>query len=215
MTHSLHRQGTKENLTGDFTMFAIPAVGINVAGSGPKKRRFLEIALRNNVVNVGGSNLGNLATFTPEQLLERIQDGQAVQVCFNRKEDVINVLREVVAADIGLSIVVQGIREDVEECLARVGLKPHTVNHSLGVWGKIERLPSKEILEITTMCGHGLISTNLTKRCIEDVLAGRRTPREAAKILAVPCVCGIFNTARTEALLARLVERSKRDQKSS
>lgn len=209
MTHSLYRQGTRENLTGDFTMFAIPAVGINDKGSGPKKKKFLEIALRHNVVNVGGSNLGNLARYTPEELLERVQDGQAMQVCFNNKEDVINVLRETIEADLGLSIVVQGIREDVEACLAEVGLKPHTVNHALGVWGKTDLLPSKEVLEITTMCGHALVSANLTKRCIEDVLAGRKSPKEAANILAAPCVCGIFNTARAEALLERLALRSR------
>lgn len=205
MTHSLHRQGTRDNLTGDFTMFAMPAVGINVPGSGPKKKKFLEIALRNNVVNVGGSNLGNLAAYSPEELLERVQDGQALQVCFNCREDVVNVLRETMTADIGLSIVVQGIREDVQACLGEVGLKPHTVNHSLGVWGRTELLPGKEVLEITTMCGHALVSGNLTKSCIEDVLAGRKTPLEAAKILAAPCVCGIFNTARAEALLTRMV----------
>ena len=210
MTHSLYRQGTRENLTGDFTMFAIPAVGINVKGSGPKKRKFLEIALRHNVVNIGGSNLGNLATYTAEELLERVPDGQAMQVCFNSKEDVINVLRETIAADIGLSIVVQGIREDVEDCFRTVGLKPHTVNHALGVWGKTELLPDKQILEFTTMCGHALVSANLTKRCIDDVLSGRKTPKEGAKILAAPCVCGIFNTARAEALLARLLERAER-----
>ena len=208
MTHSLHRQGTRENLTGDITMFAMPAVGINVPGSGPKKKKFLEIALRNNVINVGGSNLGNLATYPPEELLERVLDGQAMQVCFNRKEDVINVLHETIAADIGLSIVVQGVREDVEACLTEVGLKPHTVNHSLGVWGRTELLPGKEVLEITTMCGHALISTNLTKNCIEDVLSGNKTPAEAAKVLTAPCVCGIFNTARAEAILTRLVSGS-------
>jgi hypothetical protein len=209
VTHSLHRQGTKENLTNDFTLFAIPAVGYNVEGSGPKRKKFLEIALRNNVVNVGASNMGNLAQYSPEELLERVVDGQAMQVCFNNREDVVNVLKETVEAGIDISIVVQGIREDVEACLAEAGLKPHTVNHSLGVWGKTDRLPEKDVLEITTMCGHALVSANLVKQCIEDVIAGRKTAREAAKLLSAPCVCGIFNTDRAEALLKRLAERAK------
>ena len=209
MTHSLHRQGTAENLKGDFTMFCMPAVGYNVEGSGPKKRRFLEIAMKHNLVNAGGSNMGNMSNYTIEELVEQVKDGQAMQVCFNSKEDVINVLRETAEADIGLSIVVQGIREDVEDCLQKTGLEFHSTNHSLGVWGKTERLPDKEILEITTMCGHALVSPNLTKKCIEDVMSGRKSSKEAAAILSAPCICGIFNNERAQALLDRIVERAK------
>ena len=45
MTHSLHREGTRENLSNDFTIYCLPAVGINDKGSGNKRWRFLEIAL--------------------------------------------------------------------------------------------------------------------------------------------------------------------------
>jgi hypothetical protein len=73
------------------------------------------------------------------------------------------------------------------------------------VWGKIEKLPSKEILEITTMCGHGLIGPNLVKACIDDIASGRITSAQAARILAGPCICGMFNTKRAELLLDKLV----------
>ena len=84
------------------------------------------------------------------------------------KEDVVNILKETPDANLGLSIIVQGIPEEVNNCLRQVGLKPHTVHHSLGVWGMTEKLPGTEILEITTMCGHGMTSPNLVRKCIKE-----------------------------------------------
>lgn len=216
MTHSLHREGTRENLSNDFTIYCLPAVGINDQDSGSKRSRFLEIALRNNAVNAGQADIGNIIAHSPQELAERVRDrfknspgdgvgdGMAPCICCSSKEDFINILKEAIEADFGLSIVVQGILEKVEDCLRQVGLKPHTVHHSLGVWGKAEKLPKKEVLEITTMCGHGMTTPNLVKKCIEEVISGKTTPREAARLLARPCICGIFNPSRAEALLKML-----------
>jgi len=221
MTHSLHREGTKENLSKDFTIYCLPAVGINDRDSGSKRWRFLEIALRNHAANAGQADIGNMIARSPEELSERVKarfqksagdgfgDGMAPCICFASKEDFINTLREAMDADFGLSIVVQGILEEVEDCLRQIGLKPHTTHHSLGVWGRTEKLPGKEILEITTMCGHGMTGPNLVRMCIEDVISGRSTPREAAEVLARPCICGIFNPDRAEALLKRIVQEHK------
>ena len=66
------------------------------------------------------------------------------------------------------------------------------------------RMTRKEILEITTMCGHGMTTPNLVKKCIEEVISGKMGPREAARLLARPCICGIFNPSRAEALLQRI-----------
>ena len=219
ITHSLHREGTRENLFNDFTMYCLPAVRINDKGSGSKRWRFLEIALRNNAVNAGQADIGNIVAHSPQELSERVRDrfknsagdgvgdGMAPCICCASKEDFVNILKETIEADLGLSIVVQGILEEVEDCLRQVGLKPHTVHHSLGVWGKTERLPGKEVLEITTMCGHGMTSPNLVKKCIEEVISGKNTPREAARLLARQCICGIFNPSRAEVLLKRIVSK--------
>ena len=72
-----------------------------------------------------------------------------------------------------------------------LGIKPHSINLSLDIWGKKEELPSEEILEFVTMCGHGLISQHLVKKVIEDVKSGKKTPRDAAVLIGQPCVCGI------------------------
>ena len=73
---------------------------------------------------------------------------------------------------------------------------------SLGVWGKTELLPSKEVLEITTMCGHAMVAANWVEKMIEDIKKGKTTPEKAAEKLAKPCECGIFNPTRAAELLA-------------
>jgi hypothetical protein len=221
MTHSLHREGTRENLASDFTIFCLPAVGFNDKGSGMKRWRFLEIALRNNAVNAGQADIGNIVAHSPQELSNKVKerfekspgdgmgDGMSPCICYASKENFVRILKETIEADLGLCIVVQGVLEEVEECLRQVGLKPHTVHHSLGVWGKTEKLPGKEILEITTMCGHGMTPPNLVRKCIEDVISGRTTPREAAELLARPCICGIFNPSRAEALLQLIASKRR------
>lgn len=178
MTHSLFRKGTEENLDNDYTILAITQKGINDVGSVEKKRRFLEIALRNNVVNSGGVGVGNLICNTKKKLLEGISDKNAVQVCFFNKEDVINVLKETIKEDLGISIVVQGLENNLTDILKKVGLQFHTVNHSLGIWGKTCLLPNEEILEITTMCGHAMVSANLVEQCIKDIKNGKTISKQ-------------------------------------
>ena len=85
-------------------------------------------------------------------------------------------------------------------CMA-ADIKRHTAQCSLGVWGKVERLPQAEILDISTMCGHGMISFNLVRRMATDVRNHSISLEEAAGIMAKPCVCGIFNPKRAEDLL--------------
>ena len=217
MTHSLHREGTKDNLSNDFTIYCLPAIGYNDKGSGSKRLRFLEIALRNNAVNVGLPGLGSLIKNSPEVMVEKVKnrfknsiedglgDGVSPCVCCDNRDSLINILKETIDADLGLSIMVQGVLEEVEACLKEVGLRPHTVHHSLGVWGKTEKLPDKELREITTMCGHGMTGPTLVKQCIEDVISGAATTKEGANVLAGQCICGIFNPTRADALLKKIV----------
>jgi hypothetical protein len=80
-------------------------------------------------------------------------------------------------------------------------LKPHTAFLSLGIRGKKALLLDDQVLQITTMCGHGMVSAKLTKTVIEKVKAGKVTPEVGARLLAQPCPCGIFNTERCSAIL--------------
>jgi hypothetical protein len=49
-----------------------------------------------------------------------------------------------------------------------------------------------------------MVSFNLVRKMIEYVKLRRLTPKEAARIMAKCCECGVFNPARAEALLERI-----------
>jgi hypothetical protein len=83
------------------------------------------------------------------------------------------------------------------QMFADVGDK-YQLEHSLGFWGAKHRLPEREILEFNTMCGHGMVSFNFIRKLIEYVKLRRLTPKEAAKIMAKCCECGVFNPIRAE-----------------
>ncbi|MFQ5997529.1 MAG: hypothetical protein ACE5KP_07915 [Dehalococcoidales bacterium] len=204
MTHTLHRRGTAESLSGDYVILTIQAVGINEDGAVPKMQEFLRIALRHNPVNIGSVDLGGRID-KPEEVIANLQ--KIAHVVFDNKEAVIEFLKELKEADLGMSVVVSGIYENVDQCLEKVGLKHHTANFSLGIWGKTEKLPSDDILEVTTMCGHALISPSLVKAMVAEIKAGTKTPEAAAKVLMPQCACGVFNPARAAKLMAAMAKK--------
>ncbi len=202
MTHSLHRRGTAESLSEDYVILMLPAVGINDKGHEPKLRKFMELALHHNPVNLGSMEMGNMYSHKVEEVLDAAHG--IVHAVFDNPKAVSEFLAELKEADLGQSVVVSGIFKSVDECLAKAGLKHHTANFSLGIWGRTEKLPGENILEITTMCGHGLIAANLVKSLVDEIKDGRKTPEAAAKELAPQCACGIFNPARATKLLAAM-----------
>ena len=203
MTHTLHRRGTRESLSEDYTIMMLQSVGINDEGHIPKIQEFLRIALRHNPKNIGSVTMGGMLDRPEEVIANASKIGHAV---FDNKEDLTTVLKELKKADLGISVIVGGIFENVDECLEKAGLKHHTANFSLGIWGKTERLPGDDILEVTTMCGHALISPNLVKAMVKEIKVGTKTPEKAAKTLMPQCACGVFNPARAAKLLAAMAK---------
>ena len=67
-----------------------------------------------------------------------------------------------------------------------------------------EKLPAPEILEFTTMCGHGIISRYLVEDIIERVKAGKMSAKNGAIEIGKQCCCGIYNPDRGEKLLQAL-----------
>jgi len=198
MTHTLHRRGSAESLSGDYVMMMLQAIGFNEEGNTPKIQEFLRIALRHNAVNIGSVSGGGMKEKSEDVIANADKIGQAV---FTNQEDVTAALKELKEKDLGISVIVSGIYEKVDECLAKAGLKHHTGNFSLGIWGRTEKLPSNEVLEITTMCGHALIAPNLVKEMVKEIKAGAKKPEEAAKVLAPQCACGVFNIKRAADLM--------------
>ncbi len=204
MTHCLQRRGTAESLSEEYLMLSIPAVGINDNGHAAKLQEFLRIALRHDPKNIGCVRLGGIYRYTVEEVIAGASG--YVHAVFDNPQTVTQVLRELKEADLGISIVVSGINDSVNECCQKAGLKRHTVELSLGIWGKTEKLPSNDILEVTTMCGHGLVSANLVKFLVGEIKAGTKTPEDAAKELTPNCTCGIFNPVRATKLLAAMAK---------
>ena len=204
MTHTLHRRGTAESLSGDYVMLMIQAIGINEDGHIPKIQEFLRIALRHKPVNIGSVDMGGMID-KPEEVIANVS--KIGHVVFDNKEAVTTVLKELKEADLGLSVVVSGIYGNVDECIEKAGLKHHTANFSLGIWGRTEKLPSNDILEVTTMCGHALIAPNLVKSMVAEIKAGTKTPEAAAKVLMPQCACGVFNPSRAAKLLTAMAKK--------
>ncbi|MBS7651779.1 MAG: hypothetical protein QW638_04870 [Candidatus Bathyarchaeia archaeon] len=232
MTHTNHRRGSRESLSRDFVILSMiePTSEAQRTYRGPleeRVRRFLEICGRYRPVAIAaraqGRRLRYLKGWTPEMnsgihqaasleeviRCEEIEGGVGHAVYADR-EAVIDVLRELREADLGLSIVVSGVFEEVFEACRRAGLKPHTVNMSLGTWGRTELLPDEPVLELCTMCGHAMISRRLAEAMIERVGAGALTPEAAAVELGKQCTCNIFNTVRGAEIIKKAVSERKR-----
>jgi len=124
-----------------------------------------------------------------------------VHVVFTNKQELVNAVQEVKQADLGLSVVISGIFEDVFKVCEQVETGPHTVNLSLGTWGKTEQLPLEPILSLVTMCGHSMISRHLINHLIERVKEGEMTPEQAAIEMGKQCTCNIFNVERGAQIL--------------
>lgn len=205
MTHSLHREGNLEDLKKDFVVFTMSAKTVNAKGSGEKMRKFFEILEKYNPVNYGDMKTGNKFNMGKDAIYDNIQDTSIVHFVFTDKETVGKVLEELAGADLGTSVVVTGIVDDTDRLCNRAGLKMHTVEFSGGVHGRLDLLPEKPVLEVTTMCGHGMVAANLVKDMARKVKRGKKSLEEASIELSKPCQCGIFNPKRAETLLKKFL----------
>lgn len=206
MSHTLHRKGNPGNLEGDYVVFSMSAKGFNDTGSSGALKEVLRILEKYEPVNMGDMKTGNLYIADKKDIICNVQDTSIVHGVFTERSQVTKALHELRKADLGVSVIVSGIVEHVHEACIEAGLERHTVEYSLGIRGKLSRLPENEILEVTTMCGHGMVSQHLVRQALVDMKKGRRTAREAAELLATPCVCGVFNPRRAQRLLEELVE---------
>ncbi len=204
MTHTLHRHGTLENLGEDFVVFTMSAKTVNARGSAEKMKKFFEILEKYNPLNYGDMKTGNRFNTDRDTIYNNIRDNSIVHFVFTDKSVVGQILKELKEAELGTSVIVSGLVDVTDQLCKQANLKMHTVEFSGGIHGKVELLPAGPILEITTMCGHGMVAANLVKEMIQQVQKGKKTLRDAAVELAKPCQCGIFNVERAEKLLAKL-----------
>lgn len=207
MTHTLHRQGTEESLSHDYCVLAISAFGYNDEGSGNEIAKVKKIMQKHNPTNFGDIKRGNMYSESLEYINQETEDRTVAHAVYTDIDDLKNVLNDLTEADTGLSIVVSGLFDHVGKCCKENGLKSHTVNYSLGIHGQKSLLPDSSILEISTMCGHGMISANLIRRMVKKIEAGTIKPIDGAKELAKQCICGLLNVDRAEKLLCKLANK--------
>jgi len=206
MTNTLHRQGTQEDLKNDYVIFAHTAKGITREGSAQKLQEFMRICLKYHPVNIGDSKQGNILQddIDIQKLISNQNDGAGATAVFTDLDTLEKAVEELIQADLGISINISGLLEEVKACCQRAGIQRHSAEHSLGIWGAKGRLPEREILEFNTLCGHGMVSFNLIRKMIEYVKLRRLTPEKAARIMAKCCECGAFNPIRAEMLLEKI-----------
>lgn len=205
MTHSLHRFGSF--LDNEIVFILTPSKGINSEGAEKKIKKFLDIIVAHHPVHYGDDRVGNRYTAGYEKIVEKLEGITNIHAVFNDIGTARKVLKSIVEADLGLSVVVSGLFENAAACCRSAGISYHSVEHSLGIWGKKDLLPDKQSLEILTMCGHGLVSANLIKALADAVRKDEKTVEEAAEEMARLCLCGIFNTARAASIIDEMTRR--------
>jgi hypothetical protein len=177
------------------------AKGFNEDGADEKMREFLKIMMRNNPVNAGDMQSGNMFNSNMDDIFAKVSSTSIVHGVFTDGDMAAKVLKELKDADLGMSVVVSGPFDSVDCICEKAGLKPHSLDYSGGIWGNTKKLPSKEVQEVTTMCGHAMVASNLVKSLADDIKAGRTTADKAGQELAKQCACGIFNPVRAAELL--------------
>ena len=217
MTNTLHRFGDADSFRDDYVVFAIASRGKNEQDSVPKLQKFLEIARRFNPVNLGDARHGGalrpskamnpLSHWNREigpdfgAVVAGLDTTTTAAAVFDSRVAAEDFVKAIKDADLGLSINISTSIDGAEQCCDTAGICRHSVGYSLGFEGKTEKLPNTQVLTLSTMCGHGMVSHSLAKKMIDWVKEGRRTPEEAVTYLARFCSCGVFNPSRAKRIL--------------
>jgi len=125
-------------------------------------------------------------------------------VVIESKDELIEYIKKLKDMDLGSSVVVSGLFSEVFDVLHCIDLRPHTVQYSLGVFGRTELLPQKKILEITTMCGHNMVSFELVKNLVIKIKQNKMSADQAAELIIKQCPCTAINKSRTIKILKQL-----------
>lgn len=217
MTNTLHRFGAPETQRDDYIVFAMSSKGINDEGAAEKLQAFLRLAMKHGPVNMGHATKGGMyrpssdltplahwsrpAGADPETVVRGIEEPSTVAAVFDDAAKVEALLKDLKAADLGISINISGLAEEANACCKRAGITRHSIEYSLGFHGDLNQLPDRHVLELSTMCGHGMVSHNFARKMIDMVRENRRTPAQAATAMARFCACGIFNLTRAMRVL--------------
>ncbi len=209
MTHTLHRSGDRESLKNDFVWLMYQTKGVNDKNIAPKARVFIEAAEACNCVNWGDVKSGNVLEMPAEDIKARLTDQSRLRGVFVSRQDVAEFVKRIKAADLGISVVISGLLDEVQQICDEAGVKPHTINYSLGVWGNTQVLPPDDVLAVTTMCGHHMVASGIVEKMVDDVVEQRITAEQAGRELGKLCPCGIFNHIRAAKEIEKMVKKHR------
>jgi hypothetical protein len=226
MTNTLHRYSehyaferlpNPEPVQDDFIVFAMASRGINDDDLVARYRGFLRLALKHNPVNIGDATKGGMLRPrqdlnpkahwkrdqrpNPEEVIAGIEGHTTVAAVFDNYQAMKAFVDDVRSANLGISVNISAPIEDAERCCRETGITRHSVEYSLGFSGRVEKLPDSTVLELTTMCGHGMVSANFAKKMVDWSKENRRSPADLARTMARFCSCGVFNISRAERIL--------------
>ena len=214
MTNTLHRFGSAESFHDDYVVFAMCSRGMNDQGAVEKLQKFLRMAIPFKPVNLGDARHGGCLRpsramnpmahwnrdMTPdfESVVNGLDTPTTAAAVFDSRVSAEDFVKAVKEADLGLCINISTSIDGAEQCCMAAGIPRHSVGYSLGFEGKTEKLPASQVMSLSTMCGHGMVSHSLAKKMIDWVKEGRRTPDEAVTYMARFCSCGVFNPSRAK-----------------
>ena len=226
MTNTLHRYSehyafeapvSPQPVQDDFIVFAMASRGINDDDLVEKYRAFLRLALKHNPVNLGDATKGGMLRPRrdlnpkahwkrdqqpdPEEVIAGIEGHTTVAAVFGNYQDMKAFVDDVRNANLGISVNISAPMDDAERCCRETGITRHSVEYSLGFCGRVDKLPDATVLELTTMCGHGMLSAQFAKKMIDWAKENRRSPAELANTMARFCSCGVFNISRAARIL--------------
>jgi len=237
MTNTLHRYSehyafepppNPQPVDNDFIVFAMASRGINDEQLVEKYRTFLRLALKHNPVNIGDATKGGVLRPrqdlnptahwkrdqlpNPEEVIAGVEGHTTVAAVFANYADMTAFVADIRAANLGISVNISAPIDAAERCCRDTGITRHSVEYSLGFCGRVDRLPNATTLELSTMCGHGMLSANFAMKMVEWVKENRRSPQEAARYMARFCICGVFNIKRAEVIIEKACNLTRQDR---
>jgi len=199
MTHSLHRCGRMQER--DFVWLLYHVKGVNDQNLVERLRKAIAIIEEVGAANWGDVKSGSIVSVPPAEIKEKLTEKSRIRGVLTSRDQLIEFLKKMKEADLGLCVIISGVLDQVFSACQEAGVKPHTMNYSLGVFGKKELLADEDTLAITTMCGHHMIPDGFVAETRREVKDGKMTPENASLKFAELCPCGIFNQERAKELL--------------
>ena len=200
MTHSLHRCGRLQEK--DFVWLLYHVKGLNDQNFVERLRKAIGIVEEVGSVNWGDVKSGPIVSVPLAEIKEKVTEKSRIRGVFTSRDQVIEFLKKMKEADLGFCVIISGLLDQVFSACQEAGVKPHTMNYALGVFGNKKLLADEDTLAITTMCGHHMIPDDFVAETRERVQDGKLSPEKASLELAKLCPCGIFNQERARELLS-------------